>query len=241
MFYELHWNIKYNACSTGLWYAGPDRWTAEEVGHDHVHTKHYTKPKSQSKALAAVLDEKVYMLKSTRNVQSHTRGGRRSGIHCMHMRNDFRINYSKSVRTPIPTTCWQVKRSICLKNTGWPPDLYTSARAKYTPTLFGGLCKSTWQRLSNYFEISLKIRTVQPVISGYIEHEELRSKGKYIRQYLYIIRLFKICIITAHACAVSTRPSLPSPSRRPGDEAKPMASLFLTGGKCSKVTAQLDA
>ena len=31
--------------------------------------------------------------------------------------------YRKSVRTPIPTTCWQVKRSMCLKNMGWPPDL----------------------------------------------------------------------------------------------------------------------
>ena len=39
----------------------------EEVGHDYVHTKvgallhtkHYTKPKSRSKALTAVLREKV--------------------------------------------------------------------------------------------------------------------------------------------------------------------------------------
>ena len=127
------------------------------------------------------------------------------------MRNDFRIIYRKSFHTPIPTTCWQVKPSICLTNMGWLPDLCTSARAKCVPMLFGGLHKSTWQCLSSYLEISLETRTIQPVISRYVEYEELRSKGKYTRQYPYVIGLFKICIITAHAHAVDTRPSLPPP------------------------------
>ena len=51
------------------------------------------------------------------------RGGeRRPGIHCMRMRNDFRIIYRKSVRTPISTTCWQVKRSMSKEYgmTSWP-------------------------------------------------------------------------------------------------------------------------
>ena len=143
------------------------------------------------------------------------------GIHCMHMRNDFRIIYCKRVRTPISTMCWQVKRSICLKNTEWPPDLCTGARAKRATTLFGGPRKSIWQHLSSYLKISFEARTVQTVISRYVEREELRSKGRYTRQYLYVIGLFKICIIPAHAHAVDTRPSLSSLSRRPGDEARP--------------------
>ena len=122
--------------------------------------------------------------------------GGRPSIHCMRMRNDFHIIYHKSFRTPIPTTCWQVKRSICLKNTRWPPDLCISARAKRTPTLFGGLRKLTSQHLPSYLEISLETLTVQPAISRYVEREELRSKGQYTRQYPYIIWLFKICIIT---------------------------------------------
>ena len=44
-----------------------------------------------------------------------------------------------------------------------------------------------------------------------VEREELRSKGRYNRQYPYVIGLFKICIITAYAHAVDTRPSLPPP------------------------------
>ena len=135
------------------------------------------------------------------------------------MCNDFCTIYRKSVRTPIPTTCWQVKRSICLNNMEWPPDLCTDARAKRAPTLFRGLCKSIWQRLSSYLKISLETRTVQTVISRYIEHEELRSKGRYTRQYPYVIELFKIWIIMAHVHAVDTRPSLSSPSWRLGDEA----------------------
>ena len=124
------------------------------------------------------------------------------------MCNDFRIIYRGSVRTLIPTTCWQVKRSICLKNSEWPPDLCTSARAKQAPTLFGGLRKSTWQRLSSYLEISLKVELSRRSFLGTFEHEVLRSKGRYTRQYLYVIGLIKICIITAHAHAVDTRPSL---------------------------------
>ena len=120
-------------------------------------------------------------------------GERRPGIHCMCMCNDFCIIYRKSVCTPILTTCWQVKRSICIKNTGWPPDLCTSARTKCAPS---------------YLKISLKTWSVQTVISRCIEHEELRSMGRYTRQYPYIIWLFKIYIITVHAHAVDTRPSL---------------------------------
>ena len=66
-------------------------------------------------------------------------GEGRPGIHCMCMLYIFRIIYRRSVRTLIPITCWQVKRSICLKNTGWPPDLCTSDRTKRMPTLFRGL------------------------------------------------------------------------------------------------------
>ena len=43
-----------------------------------------------------------------------------------------------------------------------------------------------------------------------VKREELRSKGRYTRQYPYVIELFKICIITAHVHAVDTRPSLSS-------------------------------
>ena len=93
---------------------------------------------------------------TTSLVPRPSRGGeRRPGIHCMCMCNNFHIIYCKSVSIPIPTMCWQVKRSICLKNTGWP-DLCTSARAKCVPTLFGGLRKLTWQCLSSCLEISLK-------------------------------------------------------------------------------------
>ena len=42
---------------------------------------------------------------------------------------------------------------------------------------------------------------------------------KVFRQYPYVIGLFKIWIITALAHAMNTRPSLSSPSWRPGDEA----------------------
>ena len=53
---------------------------SEEVGHNHVCTesgcvapyKHYTKPKSQSKALMAVLDEKVCWNLQEKNIQHHT-------------------------------------------------------------------------------------------------------------------------------------------------------------------------
>ena len=44
-----------------------------------------------------------------------------------------------------------------------------------------------------------------------VECEELRSKGRYTRQYPYVIELFKICTITVHVHAVDTRPSLSSP------------------------------
>ena len=133
------------------------------------------------------------------------------------MRNDFRIIYCKvSVYQSLPCA----DKWICLKNTGWPPDLCTSAHVKRVSALFGGLRKSTWQSLSSYLEISLETQTVQTLISRYVEREELRSKGKYTRQYPYVIGLFKICIITAHAHVVDTRPSLSSPSRRSdsGDE-----------------------
>ena len=142
-------------------------------------------------------------------VPRSSRGGeeRRPGIHCMRMCNDFRIIYRKSVCTPISTMCWQLKRSICLKNTEWPPDLCTSARAKRATTLFEGLRKSIWQRHSSFLKILFETWTVQTVIS---KHEKLRSKGRYTRQYPYVIGIFKICIITAHAHAVDTRPSLSS-------------------------------
>ena len=77
-----------------------------------------------------------------------------------------------------------------------------------------------WKHLSSYLKILFETRTVQTVISRYVEREELRSKGRYTRQYPYVIGLFKICIITAHAHVVDTRPSLSSLSRRPGDEAR---------------------
>ena len=109
---------------------------------------------------------------------------------------------------------------VSKKNMGLSPDLCTSALPKRVPTLFRGLRKLTWQRPSSYLETSLKTKTVQPAIFRYVEREELRSKGKYTRQYLYVIRLFKICITRVHAHAVDTKPSLSSSSRRPGDEAK---------------------
>ena len=49
------------------------------------------------------------------------------------------------------------------------------------PRLFVGLRKLTWHHLSSYLKILLEIRTVQPIISRYVEREEFRSKGKYTR------------------------------------------------------------
>ena len=66
-------------------------------------------------------------------------GEGRPGLHCMRMHYICRIIYHKSVRTLIPTTCWQEKWSTCLKNMGWPPDLCTSDYAKRVPMLFRDL------------------------------------------------------------------------------------------------------
>ena len=141
-------------------------------------------------------------------------GEGRPGIHCMRMRYIFRIIYRKSARTLILTTCWQVKRSMCLKNTEWPPDLCTSDHAKRVPTLFRGLCRS----MNNVARATSKSRSnfelSKPTVTRYVEHDALRSKGKYTRQYPYVIGLFRIWIITAHAHAVDTRPSFPLPPQK---------------------------
>ena len=39
------------------------------------------------------------------------------------------------------------------------------------------------------------------VYARYVEHDELRSEGKYTRQYLYIIGLFKLNNNSACACS----------------------------------------
>ena len=140
--------------------------------------------------------------------------GERPDIHCLRMRYIFRIIYHKvSICTLIPTTCWQVKRSMCLKNTGWPPDLCTSDHAKCVPTLLRGLHRSmdVAQTIS---KSRSKLKLSKPAISRYVEHNELRSKGKYTRQYPYVIGLFKIWIITVHAHTVDTKPFLPLPPQK---------------------------
>ena len=141
-------------------------------------------------------------------------GERRPGIHCMRVRYIFHIIYRKSVRTLIPSMCWQVKRSICLKNTGWPPDRCTSDCAKYVPTLFRGLRRSMDNVARTTSKSRSKLKLSKPAISRYVEHNELRSKRKYTRQYLYVIGLFKIWIIIAHAHTVDTRPFLPLPPQK---------------------------
>ena len=91
------------------------------------------------------------------------RGRRRKGlVHtvCACANLIFLKNVRKNLRTLSPTTCWQVKRSICLQNAEWPSDLRTSARAKCTPILFGVLRWSIWQSPLSSLEISLKNRTV---------------------------------------------------------------------------------
>ena len=122
----------------------------------------------------------------------------------------------------IPTMCWQVQQSIlCLKSMGWPPDLCTSDCAKRAPTLFRDLRRSMdVARATSKFCSKLKLS--KPIISRYIEDDELRSKGKYTRYYQYVIGLFKswIITVTAHVHTVDNRPSSPPLLRRPGVEAR---------------------
>ena len=120
-------------------------------------------------------------------------------VHTLH------FPYHKSVYTLIPTTCWQVKGSICLKNMEWPPDLWTSDRAKRLPTLFSGLRRLMDNVTRATSKSRSKLKLSKPAISRYIEPEKSRSKGKYTRHYLYVIGLFKICTITAHTHVVDTR------------------------------------
>ena len=42
----------------------------------------------------------------------------------------------------------------------------------------------------------LKSELSEPAIARHVGHKELRFKSKYTRQYSYVMRLFKICIIT---------------------------------------------
>ena len=107
---------------------------------------------------------------------------------CACMCQPFCKNARKSFHTLIPTTCWWVKRSTCLKNMGWPPDLYTSTCAKRVPTAFGGLHRWTRKHRS-------KLKLSKPAISMKVERKGLRSNDKYTTKYPYVIRLFKIWII----------------------------------------------
>ena len=76
----------------------------------------------------------------------------------------------KSYIILIPTTCWQVKQSICLKNTGWP-DLRTSINM-----LFGSI-------------VSSYSRSNCPSLS-FLGMLSTKVKGQVY--YPYVIRLFKI-------------------------------------------------
>ena len=97
-------------------------------------------------------------------------GEGRPGIHCMRMHYICRIIYHKSVRTLIPTTCWQEKWSMCLKNMGWPPDLCTSDYAKRVPMLFRDLRWSIDNVALATSKSHLKFKLSKPAISRYIEH-----------------------------------------------------------------------
>ena len=68
----------------------------------------------------------------------------------------------------------------------------TSDRIKCVPMLFRGLCQLmdniAWGTLKSRSKFELS----KPAISRYVEHNALSSKGKYTRQYPYVIRLFRI-------------------------------------------------
>ena len=82
-------------------------------------------------------------------------GGRRPCIHCMRTCQLFLKDVHKSVCTVILTTCWQVKWSLCVKNTGWPPDLCISPYTVQRPSSIDMATSLS------YLEILLETQTIQ--------------------------------------------------------------------------------